>query len=213
MIRFAWEFDGSFTYWNAAPGSGREAAFVMGFRKFVTAMRLAAPTNNWKFLLNLNADKVLTRSYLDMTYPGDAFIDFYTCEGYDTYAPGYPGTTLAKQQAGWDHKKACLAPIRQFAVDHDKPMGFPEWGVMSHKDATGEHGGMDNTAFMEGMCQFILDPANKVAFHSYWNTMSSASYNPTTSTSGHDCRLIQSGRWTAPVLFPKAAAIYKGYFG
>lgn len=213
MIRFAWEFEGTFTYWHAAPGSGREAAFAAGFRKFVTAMRQAVPANRWKFMLNLNADRVLARSYLDATYPGDAFLDLYTAEGYDSWAPGYPGTTLAKQQAGWEHKRNCLAPIRQFALDHQKPMGFPEWGVMSTRDATGEHGGLDNELFMRGMCEFILDPANKVAFHSYWNTMSAASYNPATSASGHDCRLTPTGRWTAPTLFPKSAAIYKEYFG
>jgi hypothetical protein len=55
--------------------------------------------------------------------------------------------------------------VRNVAIAHGKPMAFPESGAV-----ISPNGGGDNpTSYRKKMHDFIVDPANNVVFHSYFN--------------------------------------------
>jgi hypothetical protein len=52
----------------------------------------------------------------------------------------------------------------QFAKEHGKPVTLNEWGVWAQS-----HGGFDNDYYIQQMHNYISDPANNVAFYSYFD--------------------------------------------
>src|SRR5688572_1748427 len=214
-LRLGWEMDGSWQPWGAPAGSGKEASFAGCFRRIVQVMRQAQPANQWKFVFNPTVDTWPTSAYLETIWPGDAYVDVVGVDIYDqswvrdTYP--YPSTCdaacrLARQQKSWAYQAARLNTLRSFALAHGKPMAFPEWGVIIRSDG---HGGGDNPYFIQKMHEFIVDPDNYVAFHSYFNTSAWAS-------TGNDNRLTDPVAYdnpTGPTRLPNAAARFKQLFG
>lgn len=210
-LRLGWEMDGSWYAWTAAPGSGREASYAACFRRVVQVMRQAQPANQWKFVLNVTANW-RSRAYLDAIWPGDAYVDVLAMDLYDqswaanTYP--YPATCdaacrLARQQGAWADYSAILYTLRDFALAHGKPLALPEWGVALRPDG---HGGGDNPYFIRNLYEFIREPANNVAYHSYWDV----------SAGDIDGRLTDSVTGDSPsgaTRFPQSAALFKQLFG
>jgi hypothetical protein len=213
-LRLGWEMDGGWYAWNAKAGSGKEASFAGCFRRIVQVMRQAQPTNQWKFVFNPTVDTWPSRAYLESLWPGDAYVDVVGVDIYDqcwvnnTYP--YPSTCdaacrLTRQQTAWRFFASRLDILRDFAIAHGKPMAFPEWGVMARSDG---HGGGDNPYFIQKMHDFIVDPANNVVFHSYFNISS--------GKRGFDSRLTDSAvadNPTGATRLPKSAALFKQLFG
>lgn len=201
-LRLGWEMDGAWFAWNAPPGSGKEAAFAGCFRRVVQVMRQAQPANQWKFVLNTAAGWQ-NKSYLEAVWPGDAYVDVVAIDLYDqSWAPNtypYPSPCdsacrLTRQQNAWNDYAPKLYAMRDFAIARGKKIALPEWGVGTRPDG---HGGGENPEFLRKMYNFIHDPANNVAFHSYWDVVAhdfDAKLSPTTS-------------------FPESAAVYKQLFG
>jgi hypothetical protein len=212
-LRLGWEMDGPWFPWNARPGSGKEASYAGCFRRIVQVMRRTQPSNQWKFVLNPTTTG-WSRSYLDAIWPGDEYVDVIGLDIYDqswvrnTYP--YPracdaACRLKRQQNAWNVQHARhLYAVRDFAVAHGKLMALPEWGIAIRSD--GPNGGGDDPYFIRKMHEFIHDPANKVAFHAYWDV----------SMSDIDARLTDSipGDYvTGATRFPESAAVFRQLFG
>jgi len=54
----------------------------------------------------------------------------------------------------------------QFAKDHNKPVTLNEWGVWAQA-----HSGFDNDYYIQQMYDYISNPANNVAWYSYFDVM------------------------------------------
>lgn len=210
-LRLGWEMDGGWFTWNAAPGSGKEAAFAGCFRRIVQVMRRAQPANQWKFVLN-TAAAWRSSAYLEAVWPGDEYVDVVALDLYDqSWAPNtypYPAgcdaaCRLTRQQNAWNDYSWHLYTIRNFAIAHGKTVALPEWGVAVRPDG---HGGADNPYFIRKVHEFIHNPANNVAFHAYWDI----------SAGDIDGRLTDSVKGDNPsgaTRFPGAATVFRRLFG
>jgi hypothetical protein len=215
-LRLGWEMDGKWYPWSAPAGSGKEASFAACFRRVVQVMRQAQPANQWKFVFNPTIDTWRSTSYLETVWPGDSYVHVVAADMYDkswladTYP--YPSTCdaacrLARQQKVWSTIYAPrLGALRNFAIAHGKPLGFAEWGVIIAADG---HGGGDNPYFIDRMYEFIANPANNVAFHTYFGIASWTSR-------GFDTRVTASTAYDDPqgsTRMPSAAGRFKQRFG
>jgi hypothetical protein len=215
-LRFGWEMDGKWYPWSAPAGSGKEQSFAACFRRFVQVMRQTQPANEWKFVFNPTVDTWPSVAYLETVWPGDEYVDVVGGNIYDqswalnTYpypSPCDAACRLTRQQNAW---KVIYGPrlngLRNFAIAHGKPMAIPEWGVIIRSDG---HGGGDNPYFVQKMHDFIVDPANKIVYHSYFTIASKTS-------GGVDTRLTPSSvhdNVSGDTRMPRSAALFKGLFG
>ena len=211
-LRLGWAMDFGWDTWGAAPGSGKEASYAGCFRRIVQVMRQAQPANQWKFVLT-TATNWSSRSYLEAIWPGDAYVDVVAMSFYDQswaantypYPSGCDANCRAtRQQNAWNANSPKLSMMRDFAVAHGKKMAFAEWGVLIRPDG---RGGGDNPNFIRKMHEFIVDPANNVAFHTYFNVSI-----PRES----DARLTDPVAGDDPVgatRLPNSASTYQQLFG
>ena len=115
----------------------------------------------------------------DEAWPGDEYVDFVGVDVYDetwnkdTYP--WPATASAaeisaRRRKVWDewimHSPRGLAFWTKFAQKHGKPLAIPEWGA---EPPRGRPRRGDNPWFVEQMHAFVTDPANRVAFHCYFD--------------------------------------------
>jgi hypothetical protein len=210
-LRLGWEPDGGWYTWRAQQGQGNEANYASCFRRIVEVMRKTQPANQWKFVWNPTT-AWWDKSYLDAIWPGNDYVDLVGIDFYDqswaqnTYP--YPSVCdaacrLTRQQNAWNHQSWYLYTIRDFAIAHGKAMAIPEWGVAIRPDG---HGGGDNPYFVQKMHEFIMNPGNYVAFHSYFNV----------SAVDIDARLTDSVTGDVPsgaTRFPESAALFRRLFG
>ena len=174
-LRLGHEMDGDWYPWRAHPGSGLEANFAAAFRRIVTVMRQAQPTNKWVWVWNPTEHKFTDRAYLERLWPGDAYVDQIGIDCYDQI-PSVLGSTyypsgsdrLARQQLVWNERARRLNILRDLAKAHGKPLQFPEWGLVTWKNGTPSGGG-DNPYFIQKMHEFFMDPANNVVMQSYFD--------------------------------------------
>jgi hypothetical protein len=209
-LRLGHEMDGRWYPWGAPSGSGLEANYVAAWRRIVTVMREAQPTNKWKWVWNPTGDNwplSAGATYLEKLWPGDQYVDQVGVDTYDkSFGTGqvyYPAGSdrLTRQKEVWAKLHQRLIILRDFAKAHGKPMQFPEWALVQY-NSTGKHagyGGGDNPYFIEQMYKFIMDPANNVVMHSYFDVV---------NTSGDDHRIAPSDS-----VFPQAQAKFKQLFG
>lgn len=210
-LRLGWEPDGGWYAWRAPQGQGNEANYASCFRRIVQVMRNAQPANQWKFVWNVTT-AWWNASYLSAIWPGDEYVDVVGLDLYDqSWATGtypYPSVCddacrLTHQQAAWAQHAWYLTTLRSFAAAHGKPLAIPEWGVAIRADG---HGGGDNPYFVQNMHGFIADPANNVAFHSYFDV----------SAVDIDARLSDSVTGDVPTgatRMPQSAALFRQLFG
>jgi hypothetical protein len=212
-LRLGWEMDGNWYPWGAPAGSGKETSFAGCFRRVVQVMRQTQPANQWKFVFN--PTEYADRTWLEATWPGDAYVDVVGSDSYDmswvanTYP--YPSTCgatcrLTRQQTAWSSQVSRINIIRDFAIAHGKPMAFPEWGVAILSDGAG---GGDNPYFIQKMHEFITNPANKVVYHGFYNVSTMTGY-------GVDHRVtdpVQYDDPAGPTKMPNAGAMFKQLFG
>jgi Glycosyl hydrolase family 26 len=209
-LRPAHEMDGGWYPWGVKGKPELNATFAAAFRRMVTVMRAAQPTNKWTIVWNPTADNwplANSLAYLESIWPGDAYVDqigadFYD-KSFDTGKVYYPSGSdrLTRQKEVWAKLAVRLAIMREFAQKHGKPLQFPEWGLVQY-DSTGNlagWGGGDNPYFIEQMHKFVTDPANNVAMHSYFDVR---------ATTGDDHRISPPSS-----VFTQASAKFKQLFG
>jgi hypothetical protein len=183
-LRIGHEMDGEWFAWGAPAGSGKEADFAGAFRRIVTVMRRAQPSNNWKIVWNPTSDKWPlsgAAAYFQSLWPGGDVVDIVGVDCYDkslvTGNVYYPSGSnrLQRQQEVWAGIVARLNFLRDFAFDHGKPMGFPEWGLIQYGGTSKwiGYGGGDNPYFIQKMHEFMTNPANNVVMQSYFDVYNS----------------------------------------
>lgn len=192
-IRPGWEFNGDWYPWSAV-GKARE--YRGCFRQVVTTMR-ALPGQRFSFVWNPNVSD--QKMAAETAYPGDAYVSYVSVDIYDyswiNYFNNAPSD--AQRRKEWDRRLNGSRGLKfwsAFAKAHRKPLGFSEWGLAWRKDG---HGGGDNAVFLNSMMAFITDPANRVAYATYFN-------NP----NRHDLRHRIAGPGQG---FPRSALRFKGW--
>ena len=166
-IRPGWEFNGNWYKWSAG---GHVASYIGCFQHMVTAMRSVAGqqlTFTWNPNLGGGAFPA------EQAWPGAGYVDDISLDVYDTSWTVYPTpasmTTAAAETSAWawirkgDHG---LNFWSAFAAAQGKPLAISEWALTARADG---HGGNDDPIFVDGMFDFMLDPANHVAYANYFN--------------------------------------------
>ena len=122
-LRIGWEFDGSWTAWNATTASA-EASYAAYFQQIVTAMR-SVSGEHFQFVWNPDATAFTEPGYsVEAAYPGNAYVDVIGLDAYDqswatpqTPANAWSSTLLP-----------ALTARRQFASSEGKPLAFDGMG-------------------------------------------------------------------------------------
>ncbi|MEP6669837.1 MAG: glycosyl hydrolase [Chthoniobacter sp.] len=174
IIRLGWEFNGGWYGWRAKENPG---AFSEYWRQIVKTMHAVKGAEGLKFCWNpANGYQAFPA---EQAWPGDDWVDYIGVDVYDqswlpnTYpwpAGEDPVKIEERRHKVWDqwilNYSHGLAFWAKFATEHKKPLAIPEWGVSSSK---GNKDGLDNAYFVEQMHSFIMNPANRVAFHVYFD--------------------------------------------
>lgn len=174
ILRLGWEFNGGWYSWRA---KDNPTAFGEYWQQIVKTMRAVPGAEGLKFCWNpANGSQTFPA---EKAWPGDEFVDYIGVDVYDQswVANTYPwppneepAKIEARRQKAWKEwmldSPRGLAFWVKFAAQHNKPLAIPEWGVSSSK---GGHDGLDDAYFVEQMHAFITNPANRVAFHLYFD--------------------------------------------
>jgi hypothetical protein len=177
IIRLGWEFNGNWYPWYAGKNSGDSGSsgnFVNYWRLIVTDMRATAPNLKFDWNVSLGLQSVTA----EPEYPGNAYVDYIGLDVYDAsyLSNTYPFPTndsAADMEArrelatsSYMNETEGLLYWSQFAAAQGKPLSIPEWGVWDKSDG---HGGLDDPYFIQMVKAFISNPANNVAFESYFD--------------------------------------------
>jgi hypothetical protein len=160
-LRLGWEFDGGWMPWNATTPTA-EASYAAYFDQIVTAMR-SVPGAAFRFVWNPDAGAFTQFGYnVALAYPGNAFVDVIGLDAYDqTWAsPQTPATAWSQTTL------PSLVAAQHFAAAQAKPLAFTEWGVAVRSDG---HGLGDDPLFVSNMAAWMHNPANNVAFETYFD--------------------------------------------
>lgn len=207
LLRLGHEFNGGWYTWRA---SKHEKQFAAYWRQIVTAMR-AVPGTHFRFVFN--PSQGYQQCGGEQCWPGDEYVDDVGLDVYDqswqqgTYPIPADATAedrLVRHKKVWNELLSGnhgLIFWRDFAKAHNKPFSIPEWGVWKRPDG---HGGCDNPYFIEQMHKFIMDPANRVAWHCYFDIT-------TKGEAHHQLSPGPDGKFATD--FPQSAARFKDLFG
>lgn len=184
IIRLGWELNGTWYPWSAV---GRPDLYKAAYRHVVHVMR--SQCNVLRFEWNVAWG---TNARFDYTtaYPGDDVVDIIGMDVYDQY-----------NTYGWYNDINIymgLAFLRNFARHHGKFEAYSEWGLSSQPSPVGNG---DDTAYVQGMYNWILAGGGSVLYANYWNT-----------PSGGPNGVIYSDTSQYSVTMPKSAALYKSLF-
>jgi hypothetical protein len=167
-LRLGWEFNDTRYPWTATTPAS-EADFAAYFAHIVRALR-TVPGENFKFVWNPAAKAFVTGpAAVEATYPGNAFVDYIGLDIYDTTS-AIPATPASS----WNHTVLALTAAENFAVTKGKPLAIAEWGLQPPSI----NGLGDDPLFIKSMIDWMANPANNVAYESYYN------YNLATITGG-----------------------------
>lgn len=140
FVRFAHEANMNFSQWAVMPGE--EAAYKTTFCNVATMAHAAGLKMTWSF----NDGTLGGAATPIAAYPGDDCVDVVGPDTYDWDTPH-------------DAKMGDGSPIgieawRQFALSHNKPLAFPEWGANNTQGQT-----KDNPEYIKRMNDFMTKNA------------------------------------------------------
>jgi len=187
-LRPGWEFDGNwYPSWDADTPT-LEAQYAAYFDQIVTAMRSVAG-EKFQFVWNPDAAAFTEAGYnVALAYPGNAYVNVIGLDAYDEswLSPLTPTNA-------WNNTTApALNAAHAFAAAQGKPLAFCEWGIAFLSDGAGLG---DDPLYINNMAAFMKNPANDVAYESYFN------YDGTSDS------ILTSGRT------PNSLAAFKADFG
>jgi hypothetical protein len=212
VLRPGHEFNGDWYPWKAVNQAGA-LNFAAYWRQIYATMKAVPGTGNLKFCWNVATN--WTSYYVTDAYPGDGYVDYvgvdvYDYSGYYPYPANATAAEIAACQANaWNYDYASqynngLVKWSNFANSHGKPLAIPEWGsTVKYNNGVLEspqHGGLDNTYFIQKMYNFIQEPANNVAFHAYFDVQAGDGHHQLTPYNGFTTQ------------FPNAAALFRQLF-
>jgi hypothetical protein len=184
IIRFGWEFGGGWYPWGVKSAADALNYAAM-FQRAANAILVVCPTlkMDWNGILAPAIDPALA-------YPGDMYVDYITFDHYDSnWLTG--GMSADEAWTHWRTMKWGINWWQDFADDHGKPWGVPEWGLVNTAGQSG-HGNGDNPAFISQMADLFAEP--NCAYQAYFN------YSP-------------NGQKHHLDLFPQSKARFKARFG
>jgi Glycosyl hydrolase family 26 len=159
VIRLAAEMNGDWNFDNIGSNATDYASWVAYWRHFVTVAR-AVPGSHLLFDWNVNA--AVRPIPFAAYYPGGDVVDIIGVDQYDQLPshqqPNGPGRWGAIYNA-----KDGLGSLIQFATKHQKPISFPEWGLVPSRSA-GYAG--DDPYFVQHMAALIASV--NTAYESFW---------------------------------------------
>jgi hypothetical protein len=184
IVRLGWEGNGDWYPWAyASDPSGYRGAF----RRAVQRMRAAAPGLRFEWNVSCRASRRGGPAAWTEGYPGDDVVDIISMDVYDEWISSW--ASMRDGEAG-------LNEFRNFAISHNKPEAYPEWGCSTNSSA---QGGGDNPTFVENMKNWFAGRPGQVLYHGYWNT----------SAGGPNAAVYAS---SGSVLVPNAASTYRRLF-
>jgi len=193
-IRLGWEFQGGWFPWTICNADGQRD-FVPAFQNIVTSMRSATGAN-FKFIWNPdNSTNTSCAGQVENYYPGDSYVDEVAIDVYDTdgstdssstrwnnYLNGVNsgGWTATAPEAinGQTFEGYGLNWVLAFAKEHNKQVGFPEWGLWN--DGSSDSGG-DDSYFISQMAAWLK--ANGTGPSDYWDYGTSSLTIPSDTSS------------------------------
>jgi len=160
-LRLGWEFDGGWFAWSATTPSA-EASYAAYFAQIVTAMR-SVPGAAFRFVWNPDVAAFNDGPYnVALAYPGNAYVNVIGLDAYDQswVSPQTPANA-------WNQTLLpSLNLAHNFVASKGEPLAFPEWGLATRADG---HGLGDDPLYVTNMLAFMHNPANNVAYESYFN--------------------------------------------
>ncbi|MFT4164332.1 MAG: glycosyl hydrolase [Microlunatus sp.] len=181
-IRPGWEFNGGWYSWSA---KGNVGAFVGCYRSLVNTMRATSPELSFSWTVN-NGSNAMSA---DEAWPGPSYVDVIGVDIYDYDYRWYPppaGLTMDQARAkSWEWALNGTRGLRywaEFAAARGKPLALSEWGLAWRSDG---HAGGDNTIFVNGVLDFVFDPANRVSYVTYFNNTDSAALKHNVTATNH----------------------------
>lgn len=130
------------------------------WRATASAMRSVRGAH-FRFVWTISPD--VGRAPLSAYYPGDGVVDVI---GMDVYDAGFVFLGADRWRYLLDRPNG-IGAVMNFAVDHHKPVAFPEWGLIP-----GPRGGADDSSFVAGVAALSRRPG--LAFETYWDAGASA---------------------------------------
>ena len=187
IVRLGWELNGNWYTWNALHAP---ASYAAAYRHVVHTMRSICNVLRFEWNLARTGSPTATGKPLewDKAYPGDDVVDIVSMDVYDEHNTGWSDVMGGAYG---------FAAFRQFARKHGKSEAYTEWSVSTHT-----HGHGDDTAFVQGMHDWIAAGGANVLYHGYWNT-----------SAGGPNGVIYSDSNSMPVTVPNSSALYKKLFG
>jgi hypothetical protein len=198
ILRIAWEANQDWAPWSyhLNPDDWRAC-----WRRVAQTMKAVTPTllTNW----NVSADgagatymrEAVELRGFDNFYPGDDVVDEI---GIDFYG--------APQIRDWDlvfsDQVGTLGWFVALAKQHGKPLSVPEWGLWDNAAKDWQYGSRDDPVYIEQMFFWLTDPANGVAWASYFDVNVDA-----------ETQHQLQPRWGGGTVFPKASARFRELFG
>jgi len=171
-LRLGWEFDGSWYSWSATTPAA-EANYAAYFDQIVNTMR-SVSGEHFSFVWNPDAGAFTDSGYnVALAYPGSAYVNVIGLDAYDQ-----TWTTPQTPANAWNATALpSLSAAASFARAQSEPLGITEWGVATRSDG---HGLGDDPLFVSNFIAWMKDPANNVAFESYFNLDSPGQFDAIT---------------------------------
>ena len=183
IIRLGWELNGKWYPWSAV---GHAAEYKAAYRHVVQVMRSQCNVLHFEWNLAWGANPKFDWT---TAYPGDDVVDVMGMDAYDQYNSGWSNMLNAYEG---------LAFFRNFAHKHGKPEAYTEWADSIQPSPAGRG---DDTAYVQGMYDWLQAGGANVMYAGYWNT-----------PSGGPNGVIYSNSTSYKVTVPNSSALYKKLF-
>jgi len=183
IVRLGWELNGKWYPWSAV---GYAAQYKAAYRHVVQVMRSQCNVLRFEWNLSWGANPKFDWT---TAYPGDDVVDVMGMDTYDQYNSGWSNMLNAYEG---------LAFFRNFAHQHGKSEAYTEWSDSTQPSPSGRG---DDTAYIQGMYNWLQAGGTNVLYAGYWNT-----------PSGGPNGVIYSDSTSYKITVPNSSALYKKLF-
>jgi hypothetical protein len=183
IVRLGWELNGKWYPWSAV---GYAEQYKAAYRHVVQVMRSQCNVLRFEWNLSWGANPKFDWT---TAYPGDDVVDVIGMDTYDQWNSGW--SNILNGYEG-------LAFLRNFAQQHGKYEAYTEWSDSTQPAPAGRG---DDTAYIQGMYDWLQAGGARVLYAGYWNT-----------PSGGPNGVIYSDSPNYSVTVPNSSALYKQLF-
>jgi hypothetical protein len=183
IVRLGWELNGKWYPWSAV---GYAEQYKAAYRHVVQVMRSQCNVLRFEWNLSWGANPKFDWT---TAYPGDDVVDVIGMDTYDQCNSGW--SNILNGYEG-------LAFLRNFAQQHGKYEAYTEWSDSTQPAPAGRG---DDTAYIQGMYDWLQAGGARVLYAGYWNT-----------PSGGPNGVIYSDSPNYSVTVPNSSALYKQLF-